>query len=58
MGKPRGSYITIEAQEMTDGDDGYHREISEELAKVLRGMIPVNRRGIVCPQWQAVETVR
>ena len=43
MGKPRGSYITIEAQEMTDGDDGYHREISEELAKVLRGMIPVNR---------------
>ena len=28
---------------MTDGDDGYHREISEELAKVLRGMIPVNR---------------
>lgn len=43
MGKPRGSYITIEAQEMTDVDDGYHREISEELAKVLRGMIPVNR---------------
>ena len=43
MGKPKGSYITIEAQEMTDGDDGYHREISEELAKVLRGMIPVNR---------------
>ena len=43
MGKPRGSYITIEAQEMADGDDGYHREISEELAKVLRGMIPVNR---------------
>lgn len=28
---------------MADGDDGYHREISEELAKVLRGMIPVNR---------------
>lgn len=43
MGKPRGSYITIEAPEMADGDDGYHREISEELAKVLRGMIPVNR---------------
>lgn len=43
MGKPRGSYITIEAPEMADGDEGYHREISKELAKVLRTMIPTEK---------------
>lgn len=43
MGKPRGSYITIEAPEMADGDEGYHREISRELAKVLRTMLPTQK---------------
>lgn len=40
MGKPKGIYTTIEAPEMADGDDGYHREISEELANVIKTMIP------------------
>ncbi len=36
MGKPVGIYITIEAPNMSVPDEGYHREISEELAKYLR----------------------
>lgn len=40
MGKPIGIYITIEAPAMLDGDDDYHREISEELAKQLKLIIP------------------
>lgn len=40
MGKPMGTYITIEAKALQDGDEDYHREISEELAKVLRSILP------------------
>jgi spore protease len=40
MGRPRGHYITIEAPEMVEGDEGYHREISLELANIIRKMIP------------------
>ena len=39
MRRPKGEYITIEAPEMSDDDSGYHREISEELARSLKGMI-------------------
>jgi spore protease len=39
MGRPRGHYITIEAPEMVEGDEGYHREISLELANIIRKMI-------------------
>ncbi|MDO4321813.1 MAG: GPR endopeptidase [Lachnospiraceae bacterium] len=35
MGKPVGTYITIEAPNMSTPDEDYHREISEELAKYL-----------------------
>ncbi|MCD8336473.1 MAG: GPR endopeptidase [Lachnospiraceae bacterium] len=35
MGKPVGTYITIEAPNMSAPDEDYHREISEELAKHL-----------------------
>ncbi len=44
MGKPKGIYTTIEAPEMADGDDGYHREISEVLAEVLKSMIPLEEK--------------
>ena len=27
MGKPRGNYITLEAPDMADSDEDYHREI-------------------------------
>ena len=39
LGKPVGTYITIEAPNMSASDEGYHREISEELARHLRGLI-------------------
>ena len=32
MGKPVGTYLTVEAPNMAVPDEGYHREISEELA--------------------------
>lgn len=35
MGKPTGTYITIEAPNMSAPDEGYHREISVELARHL-----------------------
>lgn len=40
MGKPKGTYITIEASDMDEEDENYHREISEELAKVLKQLLP------------------
>ena len=43
MGKPRGTYITIEAGNMDEEDEDYHREISVQLAKVLRQLIPVKK---------------
>lgn len=36
MGKPVGTYITIEAPNMTVPDEGYHEEISKELLKHLK----------------------
>lgn len=39
MGKPVGTYITMEAPNMAVPDDDYHREISEDLAKHMRSLI-------------------
>lgn len=39
MGKPVGTYITLEAPNMSSPDAGYHREISEELARHLKDLI-------------------
>jgi spore protease len=39
MGKPVGVYITLEAPNMESPDDGYHEEISKELAKHLKKLI-------------------
>ena len=39
MGRPRGTYVTIEAPEMIEEDAGYHRDISVELAQILRQMV-------------------
>ena len=45
IGKPRGSYITLEAEQMAVHDEGCHREISEALSeyvkKLLDGFGPV-----------------
>ena len=40
MGKPRGTYITMEAENMDCQDEDYHREISLELAKLVRKLLP------------------
>lgn len=39
MGKPIGTYITLEAPNMSVPDEDYHREISEELAVCIRKLI-------------------
>lgn len=40
IGKPMGSYITIEAPDMAQPDEGSHREISRELAAQITALIP------------------
>lgn len=40
MGKPIGSYVTIEAPALVEPDEDYHREISDCLAGELLHMIP------------------
>ena len=42
MGKPKGTYITLEAAEMIEDDEDYHREISKHLAIILKKLIPAN----------------
>lgn len=42
MGKPVGTYITLEAPDMAAADEGYHQEISEELMKFLRKLVKKN----------------
>lgn len=39
MGKPVGTYVTLEAPNMAVPDEDYHREISKELAEIMRGLI-------------------
>ena len=43
MGRPQGSYITIEAPELSSPDEDYHREISEEVAVHLRNLIDLEK---------------
>ncbi|MGN1180051.1 MAG: GPR endopeptidase [Suilimivivens sp.] len=40
LGKPAGTYITLEAPAMTQPDEEYHKEISSELAGQLKEIIP------------------
>lgn len=36
MGKPMGTYITIEAPKLKESDESYHEPISEEIAKYIK----------------------
>lgn len=47
MGKPVGTYITIEAPNMAMPDEEYHREISEELAKYIKELIKIKKEDYV-----------
>ena len=40
MGKPMGTYITLEAPTMTEPEEDYHQEISDVLARELHGVLP------------------
>ena len=40
MGKPIGSYITLEADNLVDADEDYHREVSVVIAKQLQTLLP------------------
>ncbi len=40
MGKPMGTYITLEAPRMATPDESYHREISEKVADQIRELLP------------------
>ena len=44
MGKPVGTYITMEAPNMAVPDEEYHREISEELAKYIKELIKKKKK--------------
>lgn len=39
MGKPIGTYITMEAENLSVPDEDYHREISIELARCVKNLI-------------------
>ena len=40
MGKPKGTYVTLEAPNMADQDEDYHREISIALSEVVQDILP------------------
>lgn len=46
MGKPKGTYITIESEKMTEQDEDYHRDISRELSKILNRFLPKKRQNL------------
>ena len=45
MGKPVGTYLTLEAPNMAASDEGYHREISETLAGFLEKYMKDGKAG-------------
>lgn len=44
VGKPKGTYITLESQALLYEDENYHREISKELAGQIKKLLPRKRR--------------
>ena len=43
MGRPQGTYITIESEGLSAPDEDYHREISEEISTHLRKLIDLEK---------------
>lgn len=43
MGKPVGTYITLEAPRLSEADEDYHREVSEKLAEHLKELLGTER---------------
>lgn len=44
MGKPVGTYITLEAPELTVPDEGYHREVSLEISRYLKQLLKMKKK--------------
>lgn len=44
MGKPMGEYITIEAKDLIENDEGYHKEVSECMANELLQLLPQGQK--------------
>lgn len=40
MGRPKGSYITLEAASLDDEDEDYHGRVSRHLAAIIRHLAP------------------
>lgn len=40
IGKDVGNYITLESDELAYPDEGYHREMSEQIAKYVKKLLP------------------
>lgn len=47
MGKPVGTYITLEAPNLSSPDEGYHREVSEAVAHHLRQLMGEEPRSVL-----------
>lgn len=47
MGKPVGEYLTLEAPGLSEEDEDYHREVSEELAKYIQELIGDREQSIL-----------
>lgn len=43
MGRPQGTYITIESEGLSASDEDYHREVSEELSRYLQQLVGVEK---------------
>ena len=43
MGRPQGTYITIEAPDLSEPDEDYHRELSEEISVYLKQLIDLKK---------------
>ena len=54
MGKPEGVYVTMEARELSKGDEGYDREVSGELAMQLKRMVKSLRKQKQIPDRKSV----
>lgn len=57
MGKPKGTYVTIEADDLGIQDEGYHREVSEELAAQIKKMVKGLRHRKEIPEEGSVQVL-
>lgn len=47
IGKDIGTYITLESDELAEPDEGYHREMSLQIARYVKKLLPDGKRRIL-----------